>query len=356
MTDQDKGIPDAKESTKPVKRNEYKITLPIALLQAACIAAADDDMWRPQLENVVIDNGHIVATNSHIMFWAKLDNVSADIKIYIPRIHVECFIKKTEKFKGFTCDIVYNTDAKQGYLEIPNCLNCYEGFKVFFDSYINWQKVIPQNAAESHDGYPQFQTKYHAALDDIANTLGSICSPKIIPHGSRSPATIDFLYSEFDNVHACLMPLDLTYSTVKYCVEILHEPDNAEPEQLAAASAEIALRAVKRLRKNQCNLFGVSRAEWIRPALWQGTDEDHQNKMFYTEDWFNQPVRQYDNAEKAIEYLNSMPGEVVRCFVGNVEIHARTTVEIEKFFNQNNESIGKTELLSLNKKEDKEDA
>lgn len=318
---------------------EQKISLPLALLRAACIAAADDDLARSQIQSVAIDNGHIVATNGHLMFWAKLDDVSADIKIYIPRIHVECFIKKTKHFSGFICDLVYNPDTKQGYLEIPFCLNCYEGFKVFDNQYVNWQKVIPQDTSESSDGHPQFQAKYHVKLEEIATELGAICDPKIIPHGLHKAASVQFLLSEFDNVHACLMPLDLTYSNVKYCVEIFEEPDNAEPEQLPAASAEIALRAAKRLRTDIQDSFSISNARWIRPALWIGTDQDHRDKMFYTEEWFNQPLRQYDNPEKAIEYLTALPGEVVRCYVGDVltgpEIHARTVEEVKEFFTKN---------------------
>lgn len=318
---------------------KHKIKLPLPLLRAALIAAADDDYYRPQIESVVIDKGHIVATDGAVMFWAKLDDVNPDLHIVIPRINVECFIKKTEGFKNFICDLVYDSDTSHGYFEIPNCFGCHEAFKEFFrQGYPIWQRVIP-TIAEDAVGFPHFQVKYHQALKDIAGELGNICTPKITPNGERGAAPVEFLFSEFDNVHACLMPLDLASSKTKYCVEIVNEPDDAEPEQLPAASAEIALRAAKRLRTDIQDSFSISNARWIRPALWIGTDQDHRDKMFYTEEWFNQPLRQYDNPEKAIEYLTALPGEVVRCYVGDVltgpEIHARTVEEVKEFFTKN---------------------
>lgn len=319
---------------------EQKIKLPLSLLRAACIAAAEDDLARPYLAAVMIDKGHIVATDSAIMFWAKLDNVDPDITIVIPRMNVECFIKKTENFKGFICDLVYDTATQRGYLEIPNCWGCHEMFQSFLSGLSHWQKVIPDRCG-NNIGFPNFAVKYHIRLDEIALELGSICKPKIVPNGERNAALVEFLLSEFDDVHACLAPLDMSFSNAKYCVEIFEEPDNAEPEQLPAASAEIALRAVQRLRKDVRDGFGKSAtiASYIRPAVWLGTCQEHQEKMFYTEDWFNQPLRQYDNSAQAIDYLNRNPGEIIRCFVGDVlkgsEITATTTMEVKKFFTEN---------------------
>lgn len=325
---------------------EHKIKLPLPLLRAACLAAADDNFLQPQIESVVIDKGYMVAIDGAIMFWAKLDNVNPDLHIVIPRINVECFIKKTEGFKNFICDLIYNPETSQGYFEIPHCVACHESFKTFFDKgYTNWQKIIPV-IAKDVVGFPHFQTKYHAMLSDIAIELGSICRPKITPNGERGIASIEFLLSEFDDVHACIAPLDMSFSQAKYCVEINDEPDT-EPEQMPAASAEIALRAAQRLRKDYQDGLGISVAKYIQPAVWQGSNEDHQEKMLYTEDWFNQPLRQYNNAAKAINYLNKRPGEVVRCFVGdilgNTEIHARTTQEVEKFFAENSDFIADQE-------------
>lgn len=312
-----------------------KIKLPLALLRAAYIATAVDDFMRPQLESVVIDRGHIVATDGAIMFWAKLEDVDLDLSIIIPRINVECFIKKTENFSDLVCDLVYDPDTRDGYFEIPNCFGCYEAFTMHFMYYPAWQKAIPTHT-EDVTGSPQFQTKYHAQLDEISAELGSICVQKIIPNGDHKVAEIEFLFSEFDNVHACLMPVDLTFSKVKYCVEIGGESDDDGPKQLPAASAEIALRATKRLRKHVSHDNGfIGTTNWIRPALWLGTRDQYQEKMFYTEDWFNQPVHQYDNCEKAVNYINAMPDEIVRCFVGNISINARTVEEIEKFFADN---------------------
>ena len=66
--------------------------------------------------------------------------------------------------------------------------------------------------------------------------------------------------------------------------------------------------------------------------------------MHYTEEWFSQPIHQYDNPEKAIEYLTALPGEVVRCFVGDIltgpEIHARTVEEVREFFAKNSKVDG----------------
>lgn len=322
---------------------EQKIRLPLALLRAACIAAAEEDFARPYLEAVMIDKGHIVATDSAIMFWAKLDNVDPDITIVIPRMNVECFIKKADNFKDFICNLVYDTNTQRGYLEIPNCWGCHEVFQSFLSGLSYWQKVIPERC-DNNIGFPNFAVKYHTKLDEIALELGSICKPKIVPNGELNAALVEFLLSEFDNVHACLAPLNMSFSNAKYCVEIFDEPDNAEPEQLPAASAEIALRAAKRLRADIGESFDINRVSWIRPALWQGTDQDHRDKMFYTEKWFSQPLHQYDNPEKAIEYLNALPGEVVRCFVGDIltgpEIHARTVEEVREFFAKNSKVDG----------------
>lgn len=310
---------------------EQKIKLPLALLRAACIAASEDDFLRPNIESVVIDQGHIVATDGCLMFWAKLDQVSANLRIVIPRIHVECFIKKTVNFNDFICDLVYDPESKHGYFEIPYCVGCYEAFKPIFTDYVNWQMVLAANTLVESNDYPQFQTAYHARLDDIALELGNICRPKIIPNGLQKAATIEFLHSEFDNVHACLMPLDLTFSKAKYCVEILNESDDAEYVQLPAASAAIALRAVQRLRKDISEGFNIRHSNYIRPALWQGSPQEHQEKMFYTEDWFNQPLRKYNTTEKAIEYMAKMD-EVVQCYVGDFSITARTVDDVKSFF------------------------
>ena len=312
---------------------EIKITLPIALLKAACLVAPNDSL---NYESVAIDKGYLVATDRVLLFWAPLENIDPEIRIVIPRIHVECFIKKAERFSGEICDFIFNTKTQLGTLIIPKCVGCFENFEQVFNVYPDWQKAIPDLSKQDLTGIPYFDPNYLTKLESIAQILGTICSPKITPTGIDKGALIDFIFSEFDNVQACLMPKDKTYTKTKFCVEFNEEGDSPEWEQVPAESAEIALRAVLRMRKDLTNgqksYFSLGR--WFRPAFWQGSDEEHTAKMFYTEEWFKKPMKRFNNPQKAIEYIQLM-NECVECFSGDSSITAYTIEEVNNFFAQN---------------------
>lgn len=81
------------------------ISIPVALLYAASrVVILSDDceiitLFRNSRYNkVVIEKGHIVATNGHVLFCAKLENVPEDFQIQIPMKNVESFLKKIENF------------------------------------------------------------------------------------------------------------------------------------------------------------------------------------------------------------------------------------------------------------------
>ena len=97
-----------------------------------------------------------------------------------------------------------------------------------------------------------------------------------------------------------------------WCVAMRPEYDSPF-KQSPAASKEIAHRAVARYKAMalaEGNEFMIeSFDEYFQVQEWEGTTEEHQKQMFYTEGWFKEPMYQCKNmqqAEQAFKY-----GEIV---------------------------------------------
>lgn len=118
-----------------------------------------------------------------------------------------------------------------------------------------------------------------------------------------------------------------------WCIGICPEDDSPH-EQSPAASKEIAERALARYRamtKAEGNEFMIeSFDEYFQVQEWEGTTEEHQKQMFYTEDWFKEPMYQCKNmqqAEQAFKY-----GEIVHCYKDGVELITSDFDEAKRFY------------------------
>ena len=119
-----------------------------------------------------------------------------------------------------------------------------------------------------------------------------------------------------------------------WCVGICPEDDSPH-EQSPAVSKEIAERALARYRamtKAEGNQFMIeSFDEYFQVQEWEGTAEEHQEQMFYTEDWFKEPMYQcFDlpTACKVFEY-----GEIVKCYKkGSSPLTTSNFEEAKRFY------------------------
>ncbi|WP_151981067.1 hypothetical protein [Acinetobacter guerrae] len=320
---------------------KHEIILPIPLLKAASLCAAENEDWRPMLENIAIDNGHIVATNGHIMFFSPLDDVYPEIKIQIPKPHVDSFLNKIESFSSYrNCKLMFDTDLDRGHLEIPNGYCAFESFKQHFKyAYIDWKKVVPEyhECSFINNDMPIFNPQYLQTMVDISQALGEIACHKVTPLGQTEVAIVKFFRTNYPDAQALIMPMIAASDKVLYCVEIVNEPDS-EPEQLPAESADIAFAAAERMRKEISYSIGgndgfFQPGNWVRPALWLGSPQDHKNKMFYTQEWFKKPLRKFNNADAAKAYMIET-ADCVQCIDDDRFIDAQSIDEIDLFFGE----------------------
>lgn len=342
---------------------KHTVLVPLALLRAALIASKDEDEWDfRNLDAIAINKGHIVATDGCILFYAKLDNVENDISFIIPKAYAQSFVNKTECYSGLTnCQISYDAETKTGLIEIPNHHNAYEGFKIFLsESYIDWQKVLPTNDVE-YKGFVRFGGDYIKKLEEISGLLGSICRHNLKPTGLAKAANINFLFSDFENVNAILMPRSNNPDAELFCVAISDSHED-EVSLLPAATAELAFKAAQRLRKDfifnprfsdDYSLFSDG-ASWIYPTVWNGSKDAHADQLEITEEWFSKPLKRYDDAELAIKYIQAV-NDCVECYLGNKSITATTVDEVTKFFDENKALI-KAKLWSVNIPEEPDSA
>lgn len=342
---------------------KHTVLVPLALLRAALITSKDEDEFDfRNLDSIAINNGHIVATDGCILFYAKLDNVENDISFIIPKAYAQSFVNKTECYSGLTnCQISYDTETKTGLIEIPNHHNAYEGFKVFLsDSFLDWQKVLPVSDTE-YQGFVRFGGDYISKLEEISGMLGSICRHVLKPTGLAKAAIINFMFSDFEDVNAVLMPRSNDPDSELFCVAI-SDCDEDAVSQMAAGSAELAFKAAQRLRKDfifnprfaeDYSPFN-DRASWIYPAVWNGSKDAHADQLEITEEWFSKPLKRYDNPELAIEYINAV-NDCVECYLGDKSIIATTVEQVTKFFNENKALI-KAKLWSVNIPEEPDSA
>ncbi|MDI3237541.1 hypothetical protein QK338_05345 [Acinetobacter ursingii] len=318
---------------------KHEIILPIALLKAAHLCASDDDFFHPQLENIVIDSGHIVGTDRSIMFYSPLDKVSHDVTIRIPKPHVSSFLAKIENFDTYrNCKLVFDTEINEGYLELPNAYCCYEAFKssIFQNSYVDWKKAIPtyEECTFKNTDLPFFSPDYLKNLAEISKILGNICFHKIIPFGISKGAIVDFYRTDYFDSKIVVMPMEVNSDKVLYCVEIGSEGDG-EFEKVPAESADIAYKAVNRIRNELAYSIGKDSfcqvGEWIKPAIWTGSSQEHEEKMFYKQEWFKKPLKKYDTAEQAKAYILAT-NDCVECYDENRSITAYTLDDVYAFF------------------------
>ncbi|WP_191112828.1 hypothetical protein [Acinetobacter lwoffii] len=108
-----------------------------------------------------------------------------------------------------------------------------------------------------------------------------------------------------------------------WCVGICPEDDSPHG-QSPAASKEIAERALARYRamtKAEGNQFMIESF---------GTDEEHQEQMFYTEDWFKEPMYQCKNMQQAEQVFKY--GEIVHCYKDGAELITSDFDEAKRFY------------------------
>ena len=118
-----------------------------------------------------------------------------------------------------------------------------------------------------------------------------------------------------------------------WCVAMRPEYDSPF-KQSPAASKEIAHRAVARYKAMalaEGNEFMIeSFDEYFQVQEWEGTTEEHQKQMFYTEGWFKEPMYQCKNmqqAEQAFKY-----GEIVHCYKDSAELITSDFDEAKRFY------------------------
>ena len=118
-----------------------------------------------------------------------------------------------------------------------------------------------------------------------------------------------------------------------WCVGICPEDDSPH-EQSPAASKEIAERALARYRamaKAEGNEFMIeSFDEYFQVQEWEGTAEEHQEQMFYTEDWFKEPMYQCKNMQQAEQVFKY--GEIVHCYKNGAELITSDLKEAQLFY------------------------
>lgn len=118
-----------------------------------------------------------------------------------------------------------------------------------------------------------------------------------------------------------------------WCVAIAPE-DDTELEQAPAVSKEIAERAVARYRamtKAEGNQFMIeSFDDYFQVQEWEGAAEEHQEQMFYTEDWFKEPMYQCKNMQQAEQVFKY--GEIVHCYKDSAELITSDFEEAKRFY------------------------
>ena len=118
-----------------------------------------------------------------------------------------------------------------------------------------------------------------------------------------------------------------------WCVAIRPESDSPH-EQSPAASKEIAERAVARYKAMalaEGNEFMIeSFDDLIQVQQWHATRKEYINKMFYTEDWFKEPMYQCKNMQQAKQVFKY--GEIVHCYKDGAELITSDFDEAKRFY------------------------
>ena len=118
-----------------------------------------------------------------------------------------------------------------------------------------------------------------------------------------------------------------------WCVAMRPEGDSPH-QQSPAASKEIAHRAVARYKAMalaEGNQFMIeSFDEYFQVQEWEGTAEVHQEQMFYTEDWFKEPMYQCKNMQQAEQVFKY--SEIVHCYKDGAELITSDFEEVFSFY------------------------
>lgn len=118
-----------------------------------------------------------------------------------------------------------------------------------------------------------------------------------------------------------------------WCVAIRPEGDTPY-KQSPAESKEIAERAVARYKSMtlaEGNEFMIeSFDDFIQVQQWHGTRKEYENKMFYTEGWFKEPMYQCKNMQQAEQVFKY--GEIVHCYKDSAELITSDFDEAKRFY------------------------
>ena len=118
-----------------------------------------------------------------------------------------------------------------------------------------------------------------------------------------------------------------------WCVAIRPEGDSPY-KQSPAASKEIAERAVARYKSMtlaEGNEFMIeSFDDFIQVQQWHGTRKEYENKMFYTEGWFKEPMYQCFDLPTACKVFKY--GEIVQCYKDGAELITSDFEEAKHFY------------------------
>ncbi|MFW1971054.1 hypothetical protein [Acinetobacter bereziniae] len=182
--------------------------IPLVLLKAALICASKNDI-RFYLNGVAIDQGHIVATDGHRMFYAPLESANELPQIIIPRDAIEYLIKKTTSVgKKHPEKVLVKVGVKDNQWSL--CVSEYqENFRPIDGKFPEWKRIIPKSAMQKYEGQTlMFNWSYMADFQKIAKILGCKnqgveLSPSNI---STQPAIIDFYHPYFP-CNGVIMPM-----------------------------------------------------------------------------------------------------------------------------------------------------
>lgn len=120
-----------------------------------------------------------------------------------------------------------------------------------------------------------------------------------------------------------------------WCVAIRFEYDSPY-KQSPAVSKEVAEQAVARYRKMNHAMFhseviADSYDGFYQVQQWHGTRKDHIRKMFYTQDWFNQPMYQIFDMSNAESLFKR--DDLVICYKqGSTPLITKDINEAKRFY------------------------
>lgn len=182
--------------------------VPLVLLKSALVCAAKNDI-RFYLNGVALDQGHIVATDGHRMFYAPFESIKDLPQIIIPREAIEFIAKKASgigKKDPEKVNVKIHIDGCKGTL---NVLDCTESFTLIDGKFPEWKRIIPKPAMQKYESQTlMFNWQYMADFQKIAKLLGCKYSGVELSPSSinTQAAIIDFFHPYFP-CNGVLMPM-----------------------------------------------------------------------------------------------------------------------------------------------------